>query len=161
MPQRRLLLLYTVRTNDTLPWSKLREEVRLSQCLSNWGLREEEMCGSGCIRPLFLTSALDGVEWSVSRPGPLSRRYPPRIRPQCLSGRCGVEKTLAFAGNRLHVNRQILISIIIIVILIGQSRIPWQFILFSSSFLCTEWRTDEWTERTVSAQRRFANKPQT
>jgi hypothetical protein len=47
------------------------------------------VCGGGGIAPPILTSALDGGEWSTSRPG----RYTPGNRrlggPQNRSGRCG------------------------------------------------------------------------
>jgi hypothetical protein len=63
--------------------------------------------GSGDITPLFLTSALEGGEWSASRPGRFtpgkSPRYPldrrlggPQNRPGC----SGIEKNLVPAGNR-------------------------------------------------------------
>jgi hypothetical protein len=53
--------------------------------------------------PLFLISALDGSEWSASRPRPhYPRGMSPRHRlhkrlggPQSRSGRCGEEKNLA------------------------------------------------------------------
>jgi hypothetical protein len=54
--------------------------------------------GSGGIAPLFLTSAVDGDEWSATRlcrftpRGPLDRRLG---EPQSRSGRCGEEKNLA------------------------------------------------------------------
>jgi hypothetical protein len=58
--------------------------------------------GSGGITAPFLTSALDGDEWSVSRPGRFTReekapQYPLDMRlgePQSLSGRYGVAKNL-------------------------------------------------------------------
>jgi hypothetical protein len=65
--------------------------------------------GSGCIDPLFLTSALVGGEWSTSRPGRFtprgkSPRYPLDRRlggPQSRSGRSGEEKILSPTGTRL------------------------------------------------------------
>jgi hypothetical protein len=62
--------------------------------------------GSGGIAPPFLTSAVDGGEWSASRPGRFiargrSPRYPLDRRlggPQGQSGRCGEEKNLAVPG---------------------------------------------------------------
>jgi hypothetical protein len=64
--------------------------------------------GSGGITQPFLTSALDGGEWSLLRPGhltppgkivrnPFDRRL---VGPQNRSGRHGGEKDLAPAGNR-------------------------------------------------------------
>jgi hypothetical protein len=56
------------------------------------------MCGgSGGIAPPFLTSLIDGGEWSVSRFGRFILRYPLERRivgPQSQLGRCGVEKNL-------------------------------------------------------------------
>jgi hypothetical protein len=61
----------------------------------------------GVINPPFLTSALDGGEWSASLPGrfhpgkspwyPLDRRLG---GPHSRSGRYGEDKSLASAGNR-------------------------------------------------------------
>jgi hypothetical protein len=72
-------------------------------------LKHHAMKTYGGIDPPFLTSTLDGGEWSNSRPG----RFTPGERapgfslnrrlgvPQSLSGRCGKEKIyLAPAGNR-------------------------------------------------------------
>jgi hypothetical protein len=64
------------------------------------------MWGSGGIAPLFMTSALDGGEWSVSRPCRFYRRgksprYPLDTMlggPQSQSGRCGEEQNLALPG---------------------------------------------------------------
>jgi hypothetical protein len=60
--------------------------------------------GSGVIAPPFLILALEGREWSASRPG---RFTPGEIYPldsglgvsQRRSGRRGEEKNLALAGN--------------------------------------------------------------
>jgi hypothetical protein len=60
-----------------------------------------EHMGSGGIAPPFLTSTLDGGEWSASRPGSFIRRekaarYPLDRRlggPQSRSGRRGEEKS--------------------------------------------------------------------
>jgi hypothetical protein len=41
----------------------------LSQHLINYALCHEDIWGSGDIAPLFLTSELDGGEWSASSPG--------------------------------------------------------------------------------------------
>jgi hypothetical protein len=43
-------------------------EVKLFLCLTSKALCPEDIWGSGNIAPPFLTSALDGVEWSASRP---------------------------------------------------------------------------------------------
>jgi hypothetical protein len=67
--------------------------------------------GSGGIAPPFLTSALDGDEWSASRPGRFTLRgncprYPLDRRlggPQSRSGHYGEEKNLTPAGNRTPV----------------------------------------------------------
>jgi hypothetical protein len=42
-------------------------KVKLSLCLINSALCHEDICGTGGIAPPFLTSALDGGEWSASR----------------------------------------------------------------------------------------------
>jgi hypothetical protein len=63
--------------------------------------------GGGDIAPPFLTSALDGGEWSASHPGRFTTRkivapwYSLDRRPgglQSRSGRCGEEKNLAMPG---------------------------------------------------------------
>jgi hypothetical protein len=51
-------------------WFRGGKKVKLPLCLSNEAPRLENVQGSGGIAPPFLTSALDGGEWSVSRPGP-------------------------------------------------------------------------------------------
>jgi hypothetical protein len=45
----------------------------LSLCIINYELCHEDV-RSGCIAPLFLNSALDGGEWSSSRPGHFTSR---------------------------------------------------------------------------------------
>jgi hypothetical protein len=56
---------------------KLKVKVKLSMCFF---LTEHHAvkayCGSRCIAPRILTSAVDGVEWSASRPD----RFIPRER---------------------------------------------------------------------------------
>jgi hypothetical protein len=52
--------------------------------------------GSGGIAPPFLTSELDGNEWSASCPGYFTPRW--LGEPQSLSGLCGEEKNLALPG---------------------------------------------------------------
>jgi hypothetical protein len=65
-----------------------------------------DIWGTGCIAPPFLTSALDGSEWSASRPD----RFPPVKEPWCLLSEAGSapepvwplwsrEKSLATAGK--------------------------------------------------------------
>jgi hypothetical protein len=49
-------------------------QVQLSRCLSNQALPLEEMWGNGGIASPFLTSALDGVEWSFSCSGSFNPR---------------------------------------------------------------------------------------
>jgi hypothetical protein len=64
---------------------------------------------SGGMAPPFLTSVLDGCEWSASRPchytrGKRAPRYPLDRRlggPHIQSGRCGEEKNLALPGLEL------------------------------------------------------------
>jgi hypothetical protein len=79
----------------------IRNKVKSSLCLINCGLRHEDGWGSGGIALRYLTSALDGGEWSASCPGrftlgkfpryPLDRRLGgPKSRP----GRFGDEKDL-------------------------------------------------------------------
>jgi hypothetical protein len=41
-------------------------KIKLSLCLINQAPRHENICGIGGIAPSFLTSALDGDEWSAS-----------------------------------------------------------------------------------------------
>jgi hypothetical protein len=71
----------------------------LSVCLINEALRHEDVWGSGNIAPPFLTSALDGVKLSASRPGGFTRRERPPVSigcgPQSRSVRCGVGKNLS------------------------------------------------------------------
>jgi hypothetical protein len=55
---------------------------RLSLCLLSQALCHKDIWGSGGIAPPFLTSALDGGEWSASRSG----RFITRERPPPLSG---------------------------------------------------------------------------
>jgi hypothetical protein len=47
---------------------KTTTKVKLTLCLINKALCHEDIWGSGGIAPPFLTSALDGGEWSASRP---------------------------------------------------------------------------------------------
>jgi hypothetical protein len=78
-----------------------KKNVKLSLCLINSALCHEDIWGGGGIAPPFLTSALDGGEWSDSRTGhfthkkkspwyPLGRRMG---RPQSRSRFCGEVKT--------------------------------------------------------------------
>jgi hypothetical protein len=53
-------------------------EVVNSLCLINYAPRHDDTWGTGGITPPFLTSALDGGEWSASRPG---RFTPGEIAP--------------------------------------------------------------------------------
>jgi hypothetical protein len=66
-------VLYVIRTFSCI-YQIIRitcvlKKVKLSVCLINWALCHEDIWGSGDIAPPFLTSALDGDEWSASRPG--------------------------------------------------------------------------------------------
>jgi hypothetical protein len=80
-------------------------KVKFSLCLINYALCHEDIWRSGGISPPFLTSALDGGEWSASRPGrftpwgksplyPLDRRAP---EPVWTLWR---RETFCSAGNR-------------------------------------------------------------
>jgi hypothetical protein len=44
-------------------------QVKLSMCFINYAPRHEDVWGSGGIAQKFLTSALDGGQWSAPRPG--------------------------------------------------------------------------------------------
>jgi hypothetical protein len=76
-------------------------------CLISSALCHEDIWGSEGIASPFLTSALDGGEWSASRPcrftpGRNSTRYPLVMRlggPQGRSGSCGEEKNLALPAS--------------------------------------------------------------
>jgi hypothetical protein len=82
--------------------------VKLSLRLINEAPRHEDVWGNGGITSLFLTSALDGGEWSASHPLSLypwrnSPRYQSDKRlggPHSCSGLNGEEKNLASARNR-------------------------------------------------------------
>jgi hypothetical protein len=52
----------------------LKKKVKLSVCLINWALLQEEAGMSGGVAPPFLTLALDGGEWTDSHLG----RFDPR-----------------------------------------------------------------------------------
>jgi hypothetical protein len=49
-------------------WYRPCKKVKLSLCLINYASRHEDVLGSGGIAPSFLTSAIDGGDWSASRP---------------------------------------------------------------------------------------------
>jgi hypothetical protein len=54
---------------------KVKGKVKSPLRLINQAPRHEDVCGSGGVTPQFLTSTLDGNEWSASRPlYPLDRR---------------------------------------------------------------------------------------
>jgi hypothetical protein len=55
--------------------------------------------GSGGITPPFSTPALDGSEWSASRPGGLTLWEEPTGRPESCSGRCEQNYLLTLAEN--------------------------------------------------------------
>jgi hypothetical protein len=59
-PKAKLKKLYKIR------------KVKVSLYLINYASRHEDLRGSECITPQFLTSTLDGSEWSASRPGKFS-----------------------------------------------------------------------------------------
>jgi hypothetical protein len=46
-------------------------KAKLSMWLINYAICHEDICGNGGVASLFLTSALDGGEWSASCPEPL------------------------------------------------------------------------------------------
>jgi hypothetical protein len=76
--------------------------VKFSLCVINQASCHEDVSGSGCIDPLFLTSALDVGEWSASRPFRFipqgnRPRYPLDIRlggVHSRPGRCEEEKNI-------------------------------------------------------------------
>jgi hypothetical protein len=47
-------------------------KIELSLCLINYALCHEDIRGRGAIAPPFLTSSLNGSEWSASRPSRFS-----------------------------------------------------------------------------------------
>jgi hypothetical protein len=57
-------------------WFRGGKKINLSLCLINGAARHEDVWGSRGIAPPFLTSALNGSEWSVSRPGPRGKSPP-------------------------------------------------------------------------------------
>jgi hypothetical protein len=52
----------------------LKVKINLSLCLINEALYHSDRWGSGDIAPQFLTPALDGSEWLVSRPSRFTNR---------------------------------------------------------------------------------------
>jgi hypothetical protein len=54
----------------------MMSEVKLAVCVINEAPGHEDIWGCESIAPSFLTWALDGGEWSASRPG----RFTPRER---------------------------------------------------------------------------------
>jgi hypothetical protein len=87
---------------------KKRLKIKLSLCLTNYALCNEDIGGVDVYIHIFLTSALDGGEWSVSRPvrftpWGMSARYPENRRlggPQSRSGQREEEKILDPTGTR-------------------------------------------------------------
>jgi hypothetical protein len=83
--------------------SSYTDKVNFSLCLINEALCNEDIWGSGGIAPPFLTSVLDGGEWSTSRhrrftPGEIISRHLLDRRlggSQNRSGRCDEEKNLS------------------------------------------------------------------
>jgi hypothetical protein len=59
--------------------SKIRLKVKLSLYLTKQGQCQEDIRRNGDVAPPFLTSALDGGQWLVSRPG----RFTPGERASC------------------------------------------------------------------------------
>jgi hypothetical protein len=49
-------------------WDCSAKEKKLFLCLISYALCHEDIWGSGGIAPPFFASALDGGEWSASRP---------------------------------------------------------------------------------------------
>jgi hypothetical protein len=85
----------------------LHLKVNLSLCLINKAERHGDVWDSGGIAPPFLTSVLDGGEWSVSRPSrfTLGEKASYSLEkmlgwPQSRPGCCGVQKNVAPSGNR-------------------------------------------------------------
>jgi hypothetical protein len=62
----------------------------------NYALRYEDVWWSGGIILPFLTSALEGREWSASRPGHYTPGKGARGTHWRRSRRCGVEKSLLY-----------------------------------------------------------------
>jgi hypothetical protein len=97
---------HAVRTSNLTSAIKLKGKVIPGL---NYGHRPEDVCGSGCIGPAFLTSALGGGDWLASRPC----RFTPggtASRTHCIGGEEGYradvdvmerrEKSLAITGFR-------------------------------------------------------------
>jgi hypothetical protein len=88
--------------------SMVKEKVKLPLCLTNYALCHEDVWGSGCTDPLFLTLTLVGGELSASRsthftPWGKSPQYPLDRRLgglQCWSGRCRDKKILYPTGTQ-------------------------------------------------------------
>jgi hypothetical protein len=82
-------------TGGTVSWvptSGSHFKGTLALCLINYALFHDDLWGSGGIAPSFLTSALDGGEWSLSRPGRFTPDQDRRLGgPQSRSGSCGEE----------------------------------------------------------------------
>jgi hypothetical protein len=72
----------------------IQGKVNLSLCLTNWALRHEEVWGSRCIDPIFLTSALVRGAWSATCPCrfTLGERPPVHIGFNSRGGLDDVEK---------------------------------------------------------------------
>jgi hypothetical protein len=92
-------------------------KIQLYLRIFNWALWHEDIRGSGCIALPFLTSVVDGGEWSVSQTGRLSRRNLTRYSldrrsdgPQNRSGRCGEKKNIIHSDNRTSVVRPVAIT---------------------------------------------------
>jgi hypothetical protein len=86
--------------------------VKLSLYFIKYALYHEDVWGSGDVAPSFLTSALDGCEWPVSR----LRRFTPLRYPldkklfgsQNRSERYGEKKTLSMSGIEHRPSRSIM-----------------------------------------------------
>jgi hypothetical protein len=63
--------------NSNIFLEGVKVNVMFPMCLVNDAPCHEDIRGSGVIAPLFLTSALDGGEWSTSHPGHFTPPPPP------------------------------------------------------------------------------------
>jgi hypothetical protein len=76
--------------------------------LINQAPRHKNVWGSGDTAPPFFTSALDGGEWSVSRPGRFTSgetAHDTPCGPQNRYGHYGEKKYIVLAGNQTPANQ--------------------------------------------------------
>jgi hypothetical protein len=97
-----------MRWQQQQPYPHAHTPLKVSLCLINETLFLENIWGNEGIAPSLLTSAVDGGEWSASRPGcftpkEIALRYLLYRRlggPQSRSGRYGEDKNIVPIGNR-------------------------------------------------------------